>query len=452
MNNSRQEYLECYRKIEEICRRQGYRELMIAKILPTLLKSVSDRKEELGLKFDDIFSSEYLELLYGKKINKEELFKHIEDLEEQLNVHKNLFIAEFKNWLDFMDYESIRNIFSLVNKFNTLDEEFYDSFIEGLINSPRDGVKHGEFFTNRDFGKIERNILNCQNGMKVYDCTCGMGISINMCAKDENVDIYAQDINQSMAAYTKALSIIAGNKAVVKCNDTLKYPLSEKLDFKFDRIVCEQPFKVSINNEGLNGNNFIYDEPLKGDTLYIRHVLKVLKNDGIAVVLVPMGMLFKSGKQGEIRGKIVKDNYVDTVIELPNGMMAPYTNVNIAFVVLRKNKKDDKVLFIDASREAFSRFIVRETRTATRFTTEGIDKITEIFNNRKEIENISKNISLVDIEENDCNLCTLQYVIDTPETLIKIKDNKELINNIEKLKDEYYEIEEALNKARRKLL
>ena len=233
--------------------------------------------------------------------------------------------------------------------------------------------------------------------------------SINEAANNECI-VYAGDINSYALGIATILTVIKGNKiGGIYYGDSLLKPIEP--DMKFDRIVCEPPIGLRPNKayfDDIPDGNIIYNGIDDNDTLFLRHVLARLKNDGLAVVLVSMGTLFKAGRVGKAREKLVLDRKIDSVIELPEKILN-YSSVKTALLVLKNNKDDDKIFMIDTSRNLKESATIQE-RNRIDFTFDGIDNIIDIYVNKKEIEGISAFVTINELSDNQFNLSTLQYV------------------------------------------
>ena len=155
-----------------------------------------------------------------------------------------------------------------------------------------------------------------------------------------------------------------------------------------------------------------------------------------------MGALFSSGSTGSIRQKLVDDNYIEAIIEFPNGMMMPYTVIPTALVILRKNKINDDIVMIN-SKDFFEKI-----PRAVTISDEGVQRITEIYRNREIIEGVSNTITKEIAAENGYNLCTTQYVTLKASEGIVVEDNRKFIENYEELLQKLRNIDKELDEVR----
>jgi type I restriction enzyme M protein len=161
-------------------------------------------------------------------------------------------------------------------------------------------------------------------------------------------------------------------------------------------------------------------------------MLSWLSSNGTAAIVSFPGVLYRGGAEGKIRKFLVDNNYVDTIIQLPSDLFFGST-ISTAIMVLRKNKTDNKIQFIDASKE----FVRLDTKN--KLTDENIERIVEAVRYKKNEDYFSKYSSLDEIVEKDYNLSVNTY-IETENTDEKInikelnKEIKEIVKNVDSLR------------------
>jgi type I restriction enzyme M protein len=183
---------------------------------------------------------------------------------------------------------------------------------------------------------------------------------------------------------------------------------------RFDAVVANPPFSyrwepsealgedVRFKNHGLAPKS-------AADFAFLLHGFHYLKDDGVMAIILPHGVLFRGGKESEIRKKLVKDGHIDTVIGLPANLFYS-TGIPVCILVLKKCKKPDDVLFINAA-EHF------EKGKRQNFLGDGKDgrpdhigKIVSTYQFRKEEPRYSRRVSMEEIEGNDFNLNISRYI------------------------------------------
>lgn len=168
-------------------------------------------------------------------------------------------------------------------------------------------------------------------------------------------------------------------------------------------------------------------------------MINSLQPDGRMVAVVPHGVLFRGASEGIIRKRVVEENLLDAVIGLPENLFFG-TSIPACLLVIKKNRTDKNVLFIDASGEG--RYI--KDKTQNKLTDKNIQDILDAYDNRKTIEKFSHLATYDEIKENEFNLNIPRYV-DTFEEE-EIIDIDEVRNNIKNIKTELAKVETQLNK------
>ena len=316
------------------------------------------------------------------------------------------------------------------------------------------GKSGGEFFTPQEVGELLAKIviMDKKSVNKVYDPACGSGSLLLKFAKilgKENVKdgFYGQEINittYNLARINMFLHDINYNNFDIALGDTLINPMHWD-DEPFDAIVSNPPY--SIRWEGKKNPLLIDDERYapagilapesKADLAFTMHMLSWLSEKGTAAIVEFPGVLYRGGAEGKIRKYLLKNNYVDTVIQLPADLFFG-TTIATCIIVLRKNKKDNSVLFVDASNE----FIRSDTKN--KLTNKNIDNIVSLLKYRKNIEYKAILVSNEKIIENDSNLSVNTYL--KQEITEEKIDIKELNNDIKEIVNREEQIRKSLDK------
>ena len=139
------------------------------------------------------------------------------------------------------------------------------------------------------------------------------------------------------------------------------------------------------------------------DFAFLLHGFHYLKDDGVMAIILPHGVLFRGGVEERIRTKLLKDGHIDTVIGLPANLFYS-TGIPVCILVLKKCKKPDDVLFINAAEQ----FV--KGKRQNRLEPEHIDRIVATYQNRDEQERYSRRVSMKEIEENGYNLNISRYI------------------------------------------
>jgi len=292
------------------------------------------------------------------------------------------------------------------------------------------GKSGGEFYTPQEVSELlaEITTVGKKEVNKVYDPCCGSGSLLLKFAKvlgKENVRLgfYGQEINlttYNLCRINMFLHDINYNNFDIEHGDTLTDPKHWDEE-PFDAIVSNPPY--SINWEG-DANPLLINDPRfspagvlapksKADLAFTMHMLSWLSTSGTAAIVEFPGVLYRSGAEQKIRKYLIDNNYVDAVIQLPPDLFFG-TPIATCVMVLKKSKKDNKTLFIDASAE----FVRGGNKN--KLSEENRKKILNAFIERKDAEYFAKPIDNKTIAENDYNLAVTSYV--------SAEDTREVVN------------------------
>lgn len=291
------------------------------------------------------------------------------------------------------------------------------------------GKSGGEFYTPQEVSELlaEITTVGKTEVNKVYDPACGSGSLLLKFAKvlgKENVrqGFYGQEINlttYNLCRINMFLHDINYNNFDIAHGDTLIDPKHWD-DEPFDAIVSNPPY--SIHWEG-DANPLLINDPRfspagvlapksKADLAFTMHMLSWLSTSGTAAIVEFPGVLYRGGAEGKIRKYLVDNNYVDAVIQLPPDLFFG-TTIATCIIVLKKSKKDNKILFIDASAE----FVRGGNKNKLSETNR--KKILDAFTTRQDAEYFAKLVDNKTITENDYNIAVSSYVVaeDTREVV-----------------------------------
>lgn len=349
--------------------------------------------------------------------------------------------------------ESIGNL-----KFGNYKDSNIDAFGDAYeylmtMYASNAGKSGGEFFTPQEVSELlaEITTVGKTEVNKVYDPACGSGSLLLKFAKvlgKENVrqGFFGQEINlttYNLARINMFLHDINYEKFDIAHGDTLINPKHWD-DEPFDAIVSNPPY--SIKWEG-NANPILINDPRfspagvlapksKADLAFTMHMLSWLATSGTAAIVEFPGVLYRGGAEQKIRKYLIDNNYIDTVIQLPPDLFFG-TSIATCIIVLKKSKKDNKTLFIDASKE----FVRGGNKN--KLSEENRKKILEAFIEREDKEYFSKLIDNEKIAENDYNIAVSSYV--EQEDTREIIDIKELNKKIAEIVKKQNELRTAID-------
>jgi type I restriction enzyme M protein len=332
------------------------------------------------------------------------------------------------------------------------------------------GKSGGEFFTPQEVSELLARIAIIDFGAKfkddkgnvvipdkkkiekVYDPACGSGSLLLKFAKilgKENVKLgfFGQEINitnHNLSRINMFLHDINFEKFDIAHGDTLLDPVHWD-DKPFEAIVSNPPYSIKwpgksdpllINDERFSPAGVLAPES-KADFAFIMHMLSWLASNGTASIVCFPGVLYRGGAEGKIRKFLVDNNYVDTIIQLPSDLFFGST-ISTAIMVLRKNKTENKIQFIDASKE----FVRLDTKN--KLTDDNIDRVVEAVRYKNDEDYFSRYVDINDVIEKDYNLSVNTYletentdeVIDINKLNKEIKDIVKRVDSLRKSIDE----------------
>lgn len=282
------------------------------------------------------------------------------------------------------------------------------------------GKSGGEFFTPQEVSELLARITVAGKTEvnKVYDPACGSGSLLLKFAKvlgKENVrqGFFGQEINlttYNLCRINMFLHDINYEKFDIAHGDTLTDPAHWD-DEPFDAIVSNPPY--SIKWEG-DANPILINDPRfspagvlapksKADLAFTMHILNWLSTSGTAAIVEFPGVLYRGGAEAKIRKYLVDNNFVDAVIQLPPDLFFG-TSISTCLVILKKSKKDNATLFVDAS----AQFVRGGNKNKLSGTNQ--DKILGAFTGREDIEYFARLVPNDEISQNDYNMAVSSYV------------------------------------------
>ncbi|WP_338884334.1 type I restriction-modification system subunit M [Aeromonas hydrophila] len=318
--------------------------------------------------------------------------------------------------------------------FSTATDTLGDAY-EYLIGqfAAGSGKKAGEFYTPQQVSNILSAIVTLDSQEpkegprkkleNVLDFTCGSGsLLLNIRHRMQNSGgsigkIYGQEYNvttYNLARMNMLLHGVKDTEFEIYHGDTLTNAwdyLRETNPAKkpqFDAVVANPPFSYRWDpsdtiSQDMRFKNHGVAPKSAADFAFLLHGLHYLKDDGVMAIILPHGVLFRGGAEERIRRKLLQDGHIDTVIGLPANLFYS-TGIPVCVLVLKKCKKPDDVLFINAA-EHFEK-----GKRQNQLTEEHINKIIDTYQHRNEEPRYAKRVRMEEIEKNDFNLNISRYV------------------------------------------
>ncbi|MGH9755370.1 MAG: type I restriction-modification system subunit M [Blastocatellia bacterium] len=290
----------------------------------------------------------------------------------------------------------------------------YQSMIEHFASES--GKKGGEFYTPPEVSALLAKLLQPKKGARICDPACGSGSLLLRVAEeigDNDFSLFGQESNGSAWGLCRMNMFLRGKDgARIEWGDTLNNPklLEGNALKKFDIVVSNPPF--SLDKWGAENAardffcRFHRGVPPRGkaDYAFITHMIETTVADtGRAGVVVPHGVLFRGGSEGRIRQKIILQNLLEAVIDLPANLFYG-TGIPAAILIFNCGKKTTDVLFIDASRE------YEDAKNQNKLRPQDIEKIVATYKNFESAEKYARRVTYEEIRENDFNLNVPRYV------------------------------------------
>lgn len=302
------------------------------------------------------------------------------------------------------------------------------------------GKVGGEYFTPQEVAKLLAKLATTGKTEvnKAYDPACGSGSLLLQVAKTIGPDkvrqgFFGQEINPTtynLCRINMFLHDVGYDKFSIACDDTLLAPQHWEEE-PFDIIVSNPPYSIPWKGDAdatlINDPRFspagVLAPKNNSDFAFILHSLSWLSASGIGAFVCFPGIMYRDYAEQKIRKYLVDNNFVDAIIQLPANMFFG-VGISTCIMILRKNKTDTSVLFIDASKEYV------KSGNKNKMTDENIESIFQLYSGRIEKPYISRLVPYSEIssEKNNYNLSVSTYVEqeDTREKIDIVKLNAEL--------------------------
>ena len=297
------------------------------------------------------------------------------------------------------------------------------------------GKKAGEFYTPHEVSVLMSHIiaheLKHKDTIEIYDPTSGsgsllinIGEAVEKYAKSkDSIIYYAQELKANTYNLTRMNLIMRGIKASnikTRNGDTLEddWPYFDENDpqgtyhaLYVDAVVSNPPYSQawdpSHKESDPRYSRFGLAPKTKADFAFLLHDLYHLKPDGIMTIVLPHGVLFRGGEEGEIRKQLIEQNHIDAIIGLPANIFFG-TSIPTVILVLKQKRQNTDVLIVDASKH-----FVKEGKN-NKLQASDIKRIVDAVINRENIDKLSKVVSKQTLRDNGYNLNIPRYVDSSP--------------------------------------
>ena len=414
------------------------------------------------LREDEIETLEYVQRNIGYFISYENLFStwiskgrnfDVSDVRDALSAFNRLIYPTHKKVFDKVfdtlqtglsklgdssnsQTKAISGLLQLIKDIPMDGKQDYDvlGFIyEYLISqfAANAGKKAGEFYTPHEVSVLMSEIvaehLKGEKEIKIYDPTSGsgsllinIGNSISKYMPDSNnIKYYAQELKENTYNLTRMNLVMRGIKPdniVTRNGDTLEedWPFFDENDpvntynpLYVDAVVSNPPYSQawdpSNKEHDPRYSRFGLAPKGKADYAFLLHDLFHIKPDGIMTIVLPHGVLFRGGEEGQIRKNLIENNHIDTIIGLPANIFFG-TGIPTIIIVLKQKRENTDTLIIDASKG-----FIKEGKN-NKLRASDIKRIVDAVMNRESIDKFSRLVSREEIRSNDYNLNIPRYV------------------------------------------
>jgi len=379
-----------------------------------------------GGSFDDMVK------LKGDKEIGDKINKIIGRLAEENKLRGVIDVADFNDEDKLgKGQEMVDRLSSLIGIFDDIDlranradgDDLLGDAYEYLMRhfATESGKSKGQFYTPAEVSRVMAKLLGIgpetSQDRSVYDPTCGSGSLLLKVSHEapRGLSIFGQEMDVATAALARMNMILHNNPtAVIWTGNTLANPCwKEDGSLKtFDFVVANPPFSYKAWSNGLDPEHDPYERfeygipPAKnGDYAFLLHILKSMKSTGKGAVILPHGVLFRGGAEGNIRRELVRRGFIKAIIGLPANLFYG-TGIPACILVLDKENAAEcaGIFMIDASKDFM------KDGAKNRLRERDIHKIVDVYSTEAEVLRYSQMVPLAEIEANDYNLNIPRYI------------------------------------------
>lgn len=290
------------------------------------------------------------------------------------------------------------------------------------INAKEDGAFYTPHEVTSLISRIIAYNMKDRKSLNVYDPTCGsgglllnIGREVNKYIDNDYIKYYGQELiteTYNLARMNLIMKGISAGNICVRNGDTLQddWPyFDETTNYEplfVDAVVSNPPYSLKWDSENRNKDprfNYGVAPSGKADYAFLQHCLYHLRPDGVMGIVLPHGVLFRGDSEGQIRKNLIENNHIETIIGLPANLFFA-TGIPTIIMILKKNRSNSDILFIDASQN----FTKDKTQNILRES--DIRRIYDAVVNREDIPNFARVVSKDEIISNDYNLNIPRYV------------------------------------------
>lgn len=424
----------------EFLKKNDWEEDDLVELVEKDVETVNQCKNNLGyfISYDNLFSTW---ISKGKDFDVSNVTDALSAFERLINdSHKKVFEGIFDTLQKGLSKlgetsnartKAISDLIQLIRDIPMDEKQGYDvlGFIyEYLISNfaANAGKKAGEFYTPHEvsmlMSEIVANHLKDKDRISIYDPTSGSGsllINIGHSASKymsrDSIQYYAQELKENTYNLTRMNLIMRGinpSNLFTRNADTLEDDWPIDLEsyppvLRVDAVVSNPPYSQQWTPDGKKSdpryNDYGVAPKSKADYAFLLHDLYHVKPDGIMLIVLPHGVLFRGGEEETIRTNLIEKNHIDAIIGLPANIFFG-TGIPTIIMILKQNREENDVLIIDASKG----FV--KVGKNNKLQASDIKRIVDTYISRKTIDKYSKVVSRDEIRANNYNLNIPRYV------------------------------------------
>lgn len=419
--------------------KNGYLEYIAALLYIIYYKEFNNEiLKNLYEKRKNYYIADYIEK-YMENIRKENNYLFCNIKFNEIHIYRELGEQNILSIVIEKLYKLITNLEGKQKDSKKYIAKAYEKALINVISRREVGDSVGEIYTPTGIAKTMIGLVLDYPGGIVNDPSCGLG-NIILNVPEGKYEIYGEEKN--LDAYNLCMTNLmlhnVENKNIMY-SPIESWEITKTIQEKYDAIISNPPFVD--RNRFMHARRNVDNIVAPGDYDHIVKMLRTLKENGKMAVILPHGALFRTIER-RIRIELIRHNYIDAIIGLPENIFFGTRN-SVIIMVLSKRKKDTDILFIDASKEFVSK------RKINVLETENQNKIIETYYKKAEIEEFSHVASIGEIQKNEYNLTIKRYI---KKKLKKIEcDTNEIVRKIDSLEREKDILEENIKDVLEKL-
>lgn len=410
------------------------------------IKYINNLKSDINVSFENIYKER--KNYYVANIIDDELEKLRKELKND-DLFSNIKFKDIVIYREIGEENILGNIIEWIYSLEKYMEDYsrsstniiskaYEYVLENNVIKEDTITEQKEFYTPFYITDIMSYMIKERDTESVFDPSCGSGnflISANQGRKLKTIGVERNLTTYNICMTNLLLHGIVDSDIIYQ-NEKRMY------NIKYDIAISNPPFSQKDWIEKMPEDNLFYikengvPQSAVADYVYVLNMFRNLNENGKMAVILPHGVLFRENET-EVRKKLIKNNCIDAIIGLPENLFY-FTRVSVIILILSKNKKDDKVLFIDASKEYLNE------RRNNSLPLEVQKMLINTYKNRKEIEHYSYLASKQEIEKNNFNLTIKRYVKEKVVVRPKAK-KQDILEELKNLEKEQNILEENIN-------